>query len=118
MTHRRSRRQRLKDLLVNFTGLEWCPWCRVLYDKILVRDEFAPAANDFVLVDLDFPVDHDDLGPLKDSYNGWVRKYLIRGYPTIVLADERWSAVRVSDWRRRCRRSKRHKFFVFARQNA
>jgi thioredoxin-related protein len=77
-----------KDLLVNFTGLEWCPGCRLLHDKILGRDEFATATNDFVLVDLDFPADLDDLGPLRDSYDSWVRKYLIHAYPTIVLADE------------------------------
>ncbi len=77
-----------KDLLVNFTGLEWCAWCRVLHDNILNRAVFATAANNFVLVDLDFPADLDDLGPLKDSYNAWARKYLIHGYPTIVLADE------------------------------
>jgi tetratricopeptide (TPR) repeat protein len=77
-----------KDLLVNFTGLEWCQWCRVLHDNILVRDEFGAAANDFVLVDLDFPADLDDLGPLKDPYASWVQKYLIRANPTIVLADE------------------------------
>ncbi len=60
-----------KDLLVNFTGLEWCQGCRILHEKILTREEFAAAGKNFVQVDLDYPADPDELGPRKDSYAAW-----------------------------------------------
>ncbi len=76
-----------KDLLINFTGIEWCGWCQVLDRAVLRKKEFAPAASDFVLVDLDFPTDRAQLGELKDLYEKWQKDYLIHGFPTVVLAD-------------------------------
>ena len=76
-----------KDLFINFTGIEWCGNCIDLDRAILSRKEFAPAANHFVLVDLDFPSDREKLGELKDSYDKWMKEYLIHGFPTVVLAD-------------------------------
>lgn len=76
-----------KDLLINFTGIEWCGWCQVLDHAVLSKKEFAPAASDFVLVDLDFPNDRTQLGELQDLYEKWAKDYLIYGYPTVVLAD-------------------------------
>jgi thioredoxin-related protein len=76
-----------KDLFVNFTGLEWCGHCMDLDREVLSRPEFRAAANRFVLVDLDFPSHRSKLGALKESYDAWVKQYLIHGYPTVVLMD-------------------------------
>src|SRR5262245_54159522 len=76
-----------KDLLINFTGSEWCFHCIELDREVLSKKEFAAATNDFVLVELDFPNDRDQLGELKGQYLKWVEQYLIQGYPTVVLAD-------------------------------
>src|SRR3954468_15506718 len=57
-----------KDLLINFTGSEWCAHCIELEREVLSKQEFAVAENDFVLVELDFPNDRDQLGELKPAY--------------------------------------------------
>jgi tetratricopeptide (TPR) repeat protein len=77
-----------KDLFVNFTGLEWCGHCIELDTAILNRKEFRAADADFVLVDLDFPSDRNQLGELKNLYEAWMKQYMIHGFPTVVLADE------------------------------
>jgi thioredoxin-related protein len=77
-----------KDLFINFTGLEWCGHCIHLDTAVLSRREFRATATDFVLVDLDFPADRDQLGELKVSYDGWMKQYLVVSLPTIVLSDE------------------------------
>ena len=76
-----------KELLVNFTGLDWCGHCMELDSEVLSRQEFRAAAADYVLVDLDFPNDRDELAALKDSYDAWVKQYRIHSYPTVMLAD-------------------------------
>jgi thioredoxin-related protein len=77
-----------KDLFINFTGSEWCFHCIQLDREVLSQKEFAAAANEFVLVELDFPNDRDQLGEMKSIYLKWVEQYLIQGYPTVVLADQ------------------------------
>ncbi len=77
-----------KDLFVNFTGLEWCGNCIDLDTEVLSRAEFRAAADDFVLVDLDFPGDREQLGALQGPYDAWTKQYLIHGFPTVVLTDE------------------------------
>lgn len=76
-----------KDLFVNFTGLQWCGYCIEL-DRVLSRQEFRAAAADFVLVDLDFPNDREELGALRGPYDTWVKQYMIDAFPTVVLTDE------------------------------
>jgi len=45
-----------KDLLVNFTGSDWCAACVQLKKEVFSRDEFLDEVQEhFVLVELDFP---------------------------------------------------------------
>ena len=45
-----------KDLLVDFTGSDWCGWCIKLVDEVFKHDSFKKGVADkFVLVELDFP---------------------------------------------------------------
>ncbi len=76
-----------KDLLVNFTGLEWCGACMDLDREVLSRQEFNTAEQTFVLVDIDLPSHREELGELQDLYNAWLKQYFIHGLPTIMLAD-------------------------------
>jgi len=77
-----------KDLLVNFTALEWCGHCMDLEEGVLSRREFRAAAADFVLVDVDFPGDRSELGTLEALYGEWTKRYKVLGFPTIVLMDQ------------------------------
>ena len=45
-----------KDLLLLYTGSDWCPPCIKLEEEVLSKPEFiSAAAEKFVLVKLDFP---------------------------------------------------------------
>jgi thiol:disulfide interchange protein len=45
-----------KDLLVDFTGSDWCGWCIKLHEEVFSHAEFSgPATELFVFVELDFP---------------------------------------------------------------
>ncbi len=78
-----------KDLLIDFTGSDWCGWCIKLKDEVFKHDEFKDGVKDtFVLVEIDFPRDKSKLSEETHKQNADLGKqYGVQGYPTIVLAD-------------------------------
>ena len=45
-----------KDLLIDFTGSDWCGWCIKLRKEVFDLDAFKAAGpKNFVLVEIDFP---------------------------------------------------------------
>ena len=76
-----------KDLLLDFTGSDWCIWCKRLVAEVFDKDEFKPAEEDFVLVMLDFPRDEElkKKVPNPKRNQELFDKYGVRGYPTILL---------------------------------
>ena len=79
-----------KDLLVNFTGSDWCSWCIKLVDEVFKHDAFKKCvADNFVLVELDFPQDKSKLDESTQTQNEMLQeKYSIQGFPTILLLDD------------------------------
>lgn len=79
-----------KDLLVDFTGSDWCGWCIKLVDEVFKHDAFKQgAADNFVLVELDFPQDKSKLDEATQKQNEMLqKKYSIQGFPTILLLDD------------------------------
>lgn len=77
-----------KDILIDFTGSDWCGWCIKLKDEVFTQSEFKQAVpDDFVLVMLDFPARKPQTDEVKAHNKEWQEKFEIRGYPTIVLTD-------------------------------
>jgi thioredoxin-related protein len=78
-----------KDLLMDFTGSDWCGWCIKLKDEVFQHDEFKNGVKDtFVLVEIDFPKDKSKLSEETQKQNQELGgKYGIEGYPTIMLTD-------------------------------
>jgi len=78
-----------KDLLVDFTGSDWCGWCIRLDNEVFSKDEFISSApKDFVLVKLDYPRDQSILTEEIIAQNKKLQsEYGIQGYPTILLMD-------------------------------
>jgi thioredoxin-related protein len=78
-----------KMLLVDFTGSDWCIWCKRLKGEVFDLDGFKNVApKQFVLVELDFPNDKSKISKETQEQNAKLAKeYKIQGYPTILLMD-------------------------------
>jgi thioredoxin-related protein len=77
-----------KDLMLEFTGSDWCPPCKRLNEAVFSHDEFAKGAGKhFVLVKLDFPRSKPQSDELKAQNRSLQQQYAIRGYPTVMLTD-------------------------------
>jgi thioredoxin-related protein len=78
-----------KDLLMDFTGSDWCGWCIKLDKEVFSQDAFKNVVpNDFVLVTIDFPQDESKITPeIKAQNEKLQNEYGIQGFPTIILAD-------------------------------
>lgn len=78
-----------KDLLLDFTGSDWCGWCIKLVNEVFSKDDFkAYADKNLVLVELDFPRDKSKVSEETRAQNETLKEaFAIRGYPTIYLTD-------------------------------
>jgi len=77
-----------KAVLVNFTGSDWCIWCKRLSAEVFQQKEFEEyAKKSLVLVMLDFPKDIEQTQEIKEYNNKLAQKYGIQGFPTILLID-------------------------------
>jgi len=78
-----------KDLLLDFTGSDWCSWCIKLDKEVFQQDAFKTGVKGkLVLVELDFPKDKSKLSDATQAQNEKLRGDLkIKGYPSIVLCD-------------------------------
>ncbi|MCF7974409.1 MAG: thioredoxin family protein [Phycisphaerae bacterium] len=81
-----------KDLLIDFTGSDWCIWCIRLDNAVFSKEYFkkqAPA--DFVFLKLDFPQKKAQSKELaaqnKRLSDEFSKNHGFRGFPTIYLAD-------------------------------
>ena len=76
-----------KDILLLFTGEQWCPPCKKLKEEILTADGFVREISaDFVLIKLDFPQDLDPAEAQHPRYK-WAGRFGVTSYPTVVLTD-------------------------------
>jgi thioredoxin-related protein len=77
-----------KDLLIDFTGSDWCGWCIKLDKEVFGQDAFiAEGPKQFVFLKLDFPRQKQLSDELKKQNAEWQKKFAVKGYPTIILAD-------------------------------
>lgn len=78
-----------KDLLMDFTGSDWCGWCIRLDKEVFDTEVFQAAIHEqFVLVKLDYPRDQSLVtDEIRAQNEGLQEEYGIEGFPTIFLAD-------------------------------
>jgi thioredoxin-related protein len=77
-----------KLMLVDFTGSDWCIFCKMLKEKILDTDAFKKdTPKRFVLVELDFPHMKELAPELKEQNMKLAKKYKVHGFPTVLLMD-------------------------------
>lgn len=77
-----------RDLLIDFTGSDWCGWCMKLEEEVFSKDAFKlEAPKNFVLVEIDFPQEKQLPEAIKMQNEKLQEKYKVEGFPSIVLAD-------------------------------
>lgn len=78
-----------KDILMDFTGSDWCGWCIRLNQEVFSKDEFIKyAPQRFVLLELDFPRGEGKISDETRQQNEELQaKFQVEGFPSIVLAD-------------------------------
>ena len=75
-----------KLVLVNFTGSDWCSWCKKLQKEVFTTKEFDEyAKKKLVLVEIDFPNQKNQSPDLKKANEALQSKYKAEGFPTIVV---------------------------------
>lgn len=77
-----------KPILANFTGSDWCIWCKRLTASVFVHDEFKTwAKKNVILLELDFP--RGKSIPVKNQQqNASMQQALrVQGFPTVHLMD-------------------------------
>jgi protein disulfide-isomerase len=75
-----------KKILLDFTGSDWCGWCKKLDSEVFSQQEFKDyAAKKLVLVEVDFPKGFKLPEATKKQNDALASKFQIRGYPTIVV---------------------------------
>ena len=76
-----------KDLLIEFTGSDWCGPCIQMRANVLTKEDFIKEAQkNFVLVELDYPQRKAQPANIKAANGKLAELYKIRGFPTIVFA--------------------------------
>ena len=84
-----------KHVLVDFSGSDWCGWCKRLDREVFDTDVFRKGAADkYVLLMVDTPRDKSLLSPNAAKNNpGLVKKFNVRGFPTVVVLDPKGKEV-------------------------
>ena len=96
-----------KAVLVEFTGSDWCPPCKMMRKEVFSKSEFVDAAaKTFILVEIDMPRGNPEVAKrdqpdvefeksaefqraeeVVKKNQPLVKKYKIDGYPTVILLD-------------------------------
>ncbi len=81
--------QQNKDILINFSGSDWCYWCQKLDKEVFSRDAFHEQADEkYVFLLIDFPQDKSGQSDAVQRQNEKLaERFGIQGFPTVLLAD-------------------------------
>jgi len=83
-----------KILLINFSGSDWCGWCKKLDREVFSQDEFTAWAQDkFVCLLIDFPKYKPQSREEKLTKMAWRDKFQVESFPTILLVDAESDAI-------------------------
>jgi len=72
-----------KQILLFFTGSDWCGWCTKLQNDVFKTSDFEKWSKDLVLVELDFPRRSAQDQKTKAQNKQLKNTFGVRGFPTI-----------------------------------
>ena len=77
-----------KPALVDFTGSDWCIWCKRLDAEIFSKTEFKDYVKDkYQLVEVDFPQTKPLPKKKAEAHDALAQKYKVEGFPTVLVLD-------------------------------
>lgn len=78
-----------KELLIDFTGSDWCAWCIRLHKEVFDLPAFEKGVREkFIAVELDYPKDPARVSEkVREQNAALLKTYPIKGYPTVLLCD-------------------------------
>ena len=77
-----------KDMLLVFSGSDWCHWCQKLQEEVFSQKKFnQEAEKNFILLEIDFPRKKDIADTIKEQNQNLAKKYAVQGFPTVILAE-------------------------------
>lgn len=77
-----------RPMLLNFTGSDWCVWCKRMKAETLDQKPFIVyASTNLLLVEVDFPNDHPLPKERQDANDALKAQYDVKGFPTFILVD-------------------------------
>ncbi len=78
-----------RNVLVYFTGSDWCPPCKMLKHDLFDTAQFKKVSEDYTLLFVDIPRNKDLLTPVQMAHNtDLLKKYNKRGvFPLLVILD-------------------------------
>lgn len=87
-----------KTVYAVFSGSDWCYWCKVLEQGYLSKKDFVKeASKKLELVFIDNPRDKSMLSDkARENNPALVKKYGIRGYPTVMFIAQDGSGTKAS----------------------
>lgn len=77
-----------KLVLLDFTGSDWCGYCKLLDKQVFTQASFQQFADkNYVLVTVDFPQGKELPADLKSQNESLGKQFGIEGFPTLVVVD-------------------------------
>lgn len=83
-------KQEKKDVLLNFTGSDWCIYCIKLDENVFSKADFLRLSKDNLkLVELDFPQQKTLSREVQQQNERLKSQFNVQGFPTIILVDSK-----------------------------
>ncbi len=77
-----------KPIMANFTGSDWCGWCKRLTAAVFSQPDFkAWADKNVVLLELDYPRGKSLPDQIKQQNSNLQQAFQVSGYPTVWVFD-------------------------------
>jgi len=77
-----------KNLLINFTGSDWCQWCIKLNQEIFSQPEFDVfASKNLVLVEVDFPKRKAQAAATQKANATLLTQFKVEEFPTLIVVN-------------------------------
>jgi protein disulfide-isomerase len=89
-----------RAILVNFSGSDWCGWCKKLDREVWSKEIFQGYADEnLVLLLADFPSKKKLAQKVAEQNAKLAAEFGVKGFPTVLLLDQAGGLIAVTGYR-------------------